>query len=273
MRPKLLLWKANQEDVLHRKFVKKFTAMSQSFVGTSGWTYSSWKGAFYPEDLPSHRYLEFYARAFDTTEVNYSFYHLPRPTTYEKWAAQVPEDFVFAVKASRFITHIKRLIDVEEAWSKFLKNALSLGNHLGPVLFQFPASFHCDLSRLSVFLEMARRLAPEAYPLRLVFEFRHPSWFSDETYRLLKGHNAALCIADSPDYPRQDLVTADFVYLRFHGRTRLFASSYTEAELAEEARKIEGYLREGLDVFAYFNNDAEGYAVENARMLRRLVEG
>ena len=246
--------------------------MARVLIGTSGWTYSSWKAAFYPETLPSRQYLEFYAREFSTTEVNYSFYHLPRPATYEKWAAQVPEGFMFAVKASRFITHIKRLVDVEEAWGTFLQNALSLGDHLGPVLFQFPASFRCDHTRLEAFLEMAQP-RPKAYPVQLVFEFRHVSWFTEETYRLLKQSNAALCIADSPRYPRRDVVTADFAYLRFHGRTQLFASSYTDAELAGEARQIKGYMHDGLDVFAYFNNDAEGYAVKNARTLKRLVEG
>lgn len=247
--------------------------MARVLIGTSGWTYSSWKGTFYPEDLPTRHYLEFYAREFSTTEVNYSFYHLPRPATYEKWAAQVSEGFVFAVKASRFITHIKRLVDVEEAWCTFLQNALSLGPHLGPVLFQFPPSLRCDQTKLAAFLKVAQLPVPKDHPLRLVFEFRHASWFTDKIYRLLKRHNAALCIADSPRYPRWDGVTADFIYQRFHGRTQLFASKYTEAELAEEAQKIKGYLRDELDVFAYFNNDAEGHAVENTRTLKRLVEG
>jgi len=143
--------------------------MARVLIGTSGWTYASWKGPFYPEDLPSRRYLEFYAREFSTTEVNYSFYHLPCPTTYEKWAGQVPEGFVFAVKASRFITHIKRLLDAEDAWCTFLQNALSLGPHLGPVLFQFPPSFRCDENRLAAFLKGVERPAPKAQSLQLVF--------------------------------------------------------------------------------------------------------
>lgn len=246
--------------------------MARLLIGTSGWTYSSWKGIFYPEDLPSRRYLEFYAREFSTTEVNYSFYHLPRPVTYEKWVVQVPEHFVFALKASRFITHVKRLAEVKEAWTTFVQNALALGPHLGPVLLQFPPSFRSDRRKLAAFLRGAQRPAPKSYPLRLVFEFRHESWFEKEIYALLRQHNAALCIADSPPYPRRDDVTADFVYIRFHGRTDLFASKYTDAELAEEAKRIRRYLRDGLDVYVYFNNDALGHAVANARTLRRLSE-
>lgn len=246
--------------------------MPRILIGTSGWTYPSWKGTFYPEDLPSARFLEFYAQEFPTTEVNYSFYHLPRPSTYQKWVAQVPEEFVFAVKASRLITHVKRLVDVEEPWRVFVKNARALGLHLGPILFQFPPSLRCDRSRLEGFLNIARQAVSKFPPLRLVFEFRHESWFVDDIYRLLSRCDAALCIADSPRYPRRDVLTAGFAYLRFHGRTKLFASCYTKNELADEAKTIDRYLRNGLDVYAYFNNDAEGHAVANARTLRALVE-
>ena len=245
--------------------------MAQVLIGTSGWTYPNWKGIFYPEDLPSARFLEFYAKKFPTTEVNYSYYHLPRPATYEKWAAQVPEGFIFAVKASRLITHTKRLTGVEEPWRVFLQNAHSLGPRLGPILFQFPASFRCDHARLAEFLKMARAVAPDADRLPLVFEFRHESWFSDEIYQLLSRHNAALCIADSTQYPRREVTTADFVYFRFHGRTKLFTSNYTRAELADEAKKMRRLLQEGQDVYVYFNNDAEGYAVTNARTLTALM--
>lgn len=245
--------------------------MARALIGTSGWTYGSWRGVFYPEDLTSRRYLEFYAREFLTTEVNYSFYHLPKPETYGKWAEQVPEPFIFAVKASRLITHTKRLAGVEEVWEKFVESAQSLKNRLGPLLLQFPPSFRLELTRLEAFLEMAKGGSAQA-ALRLVFEFRHQSWFRKEVYRLLERHGAALCIADSPRYPREDVVTADFVYFRYHGRSQLFASKYSKAELAQEARKITQYLRDGVEVFAYFNNDARGYAVENARTLKTLLK-
>jgi uncharacterized protein YecE (DUF72 family) len=247
--------------------------VARLLIGTSGWTYSSWKGVFYPKELPSRGYLEFYSRKFDSTEVNYSFYHLPRPSTYQKWAEQVPEQFVFALKASRFITHVKRLVDVEEAWTTFVHNALALGSHLGPVLLQFSPSFRGDRKKLADFMKFAQRPAPKSHPLRLVFEFRHDSWFTEAILSLLRRHNGALCIADSPRYPRCDEVTADFVYMRFHGRTELFASKYTDAELAKEAKRIRRYLRDGLDVYVYFNNDALGHAVANARTIGRLVRG
>jgi uncharacterized protein YecE (DUF72 family) len=243
------------------------------FIGTSGWTYSGWRGSFYPEDLPSREFLAFYAREFDSTEVNYSFYHLPRPSTYEKWASLVADSFVFALKASRFITHVKRLRDTREAWTTFVRNALALGSHLGPILLQCPPSFRCDRRRLAAFLSLAQDSVAGSPRLRLAFEFRHDSWFTEEIYKLLRRHDAALCIADSPKYPRRDVLTGSFVYLRFHGRTELFASNYTDEELAEEAGPIRRYLHDGLDVYAYFNNDAEGHAVGNARMLRRLVAG
>jgi uncharacterized protein YecE (DUF72 family) len=245
--------------------------MARLLIGTSGWTYSSWKSVFYPSDLPSRHYLEFYAREFHSTEVNYSFYHLPRPSTYEKWAAQASGDFIFALKASRFITHVKRLVDVQEAWATFVQNARALGSHLGPILLQFPPSFRCDRKRLAAFLRTVQRPAPESRRLRLAFEFRHDSWFTEEIFTLLRKHHAALCIADSPRYPRRDEVTADFVYVRFHGNTDLFAPKYTDAELTEEAKQIRRYLRNGRDVYAYFNNDTLGHAVANARTLIHLV--
>ncbi|RMH02889.1 MAG: DUF72 domain-containing protein [Nitrospirae bacterium] len=243
--------------------------MAELWLGTSGWTYASWRGRFYPETLPSRDYLTFYAREFPTTEINYSFYHLPKPQTFVKWSQQVPPAFLFAVKASRFITHIKQLREVEEPWQTFVHNAAALGSHLGPILLQFPPSLKCDIPRLQAFLEMAGKAHPQ--PLRLACEFRHESWFAENVYRILERHNVALCIADSPKYPRRDLLTADFAYIRFHGRTALFASRYTKEELRREAQAIRRYLKDGHDVFVYFNNDAMGYAVENARMLRALL--
>jgi len=244
--------------------------VARILVGTSGWTYASWRNTFYPDDLPSSRYLEFYAQKFPTTEVNYSFYHLPRPQTYAKWAGQVPDTFRFAVKASRLITHTRRLAEVEEAWKTFVDNAQALGPRLGPILLQLPASFQRDPKRLETFLKMAAVEAPEH--IRLVFEFRHESWFTNEVHRILERYGAALCIADSPSYPREDVFTAGFAYFRFHGRTQLFASSYSKAELAKEARAMNRCVKDGMDVYAYFNNTAGLAAVKNARTLTRLLE-
>jgi uncharacterized protein YecE (DUF72 family) len=241
-------------------------------IGTSGWTYPSWKGPFYPEDCPRQRFLEYYAREFPTTEVNTSFYHVPRVATYEQWVRQVPPDFVFALKVSRVITHHKRLVEVEEPWQAFIDRARILGRHLGPLLLQFPPSFQCDRPRLARFLAAAKQAGSDP-PLRLVFEFRHESWFTEDIYALLKRHGAALCVADSPRYPRHDVQTANFVYVRFHGRTRMFASSYTAAELAKEARLLKRAAQDGHDLFVYFNNDACGHAVANARTLQGFTEG
>jgi uncharacterized protein YecE (DUF72 family) len=246
--------------------------VARCWIGTSGWNYPDWRGVFYPAALSTRHYLEFYAREFPTAEINYSFYHLPKPATYANWAAQVPSGFLFAVKASRLITHTKRLSGVSDAWQIFVSHAQALGAHLGPFLLQFPSTFRRDQERLAAFLEQAApSRGPDGRPLRLVFEFRHESWFVEATYRLLEQHGATLCLADSPAYPRRDVRTADFVYLRFHGRPRLYVSSYSEAELASQAQQITRYLAEGLDVFVYFNNTVKGHAIENARMLRRLV--
>lgn len=241
------------------------------FIGTSGWNYDDWKGLFYPSDLKSKEYLAFYAHHFQTTEINYSFYHLPRPTTYQNWAAQVPESFVFAVKASRTITHIRRLSDVEESWRQFLENAVVLEKRLGPVLLQFPPSFRLNAQLLDRFLAESNKLK-ESEGIQLALEFRHPGWFDDATYRLLKKCGAALVIAHSQRYPQAPFVaTAPFVYLRFHGPGQLFASSYSAAELQEWAGRIRSWMAEGLTVYAYFNNDFHGYAIDNTRALARLV--
>lgn len=245
--------------------------MTKLLIGTSGWTYASWKGPFYPKDLPSRDFLSFYAAEFPTTEVNYSFYHLPKPSTYERWRTLAPDGFVFAVKASRFITHIKRLNDVADAWRTFLQNASVLGSHLGPILFQFPPSFRVDQDRLRAFLSIVQKTARKSHPLRLVCEFRHDSWFTDTIYRLLQRHGVALCIADGSKYARRDVITTDFTYIRYHGRNKMFASDYTDKELSEEAARIRRYRREKLDVYVYFNNDASGYAIKNARSLSALT--
>lgn len=236
-------------------------------VGTSGWNYRDWPGIFYPESLKSRDYLSYYASHFDTVELNYSFYHLPRPETYRSWAAQTPAEFEFAVKASRAITHIRRLKNVKDAWLKFLGNAGELGPKLGPVLLQLPPSFRADLVLLREFLDLTPPSAP-----RLAFEFRHASWFTDAAAGLLREREAALVIAQSSRYPQAPLDAATgFVYLRFHGPERLFGSSYSEAQLRTWAARVRGWLSTGRDVYAYFNNDFQGYALDNARTLGAMV--
>jgi uncharacterized protein YecE (DUF72 family) len=244
---------------------------SQLRIGTSGWNYPDWRETFYPSGLSSKKYLEFYAEHFDTTEVNYSFYHLPRPTTYQNWASQTPSGFVFAVKASRYITHIKRLAGVSEEWLTFLSNASALGEKLGPVLLQFPPSFKSDKDSLSGFLAATRERA-ESRSVKLALEFRHASWFDPDICELLRDFQTALVIAHSERYPQAPYVpSAPFVYLRFHGPGQLFASCYSEEELKQWARKIKRWLSDGRAVYAYFNNDFHGHALANARVLAALV--
>lgn len=242
--------------------------MARIRVGLSGWSYANWRGAFYPPDLPSQRYLEFYAQEFLTTEINSSFYHLVRPQTYQKWAQLVPQDFVFSVKANRLFTHVQRLQDVEEPWQRFAQAVRVLGSHLGPILLQFPQSFKRDEHRLADFLQMT---AVSTADLRLVCEFRHASWFTEEIYRLLQRYGVALCRADSSQYPRYDVLTTDFTYCRLHGRTELFASNYSVAELEYEAQQLQRHPKAGVDVYVYFNNTMCGHALSNARTILGLL--
>ena len=237
-------------------------------IGTSGWAYGDWRGRFYPGELKAAEYLAWYARRFDTTEINYSFYHLPQPKTFEKWRTQTPEGFVFAVKVSKIITHTRRLDGVSEPWRTFLDNASHLGARLGPLLLQFPPSFRCDRQRLEAFLEESRELTGT----RLAFEFRHASWFVPEVGDMLARYGAARVIGQSSRYPcAPPEPTATFVYLRFHGPRELFASRYSEEELQVWAERIRSWLKEGRTVYAYFNNEYSGYAIENAGMLANLA--
>ncbi|MEW6325569.1 MAG: DUF72 domain-containing protein, partial [Nitrospirota bacterium] len=194
--------------------------------------------------------------------------HLPTPQTYQKWAAAAPAGFRFAVKGSRYITHILRLQGADEAWAAFWRNARPLGERLGPVLFQLPPGFRADPERLARFLAVVRKRSPG---VRAAFEFRHPSWFDEPIYRLLRDDGAALCIAHSTRYPCVEEVTADWLYYRFHGPEHLFGSRYTERELRHWAGRLRTQLAAGQAVYAYFNNDVKGYAVENARRLRELL--
>ncbi len=241
------------------------------FIGTSGWNYYDWKGRFYPESVRPRDYLSHYAKTFPTTEVNYSFYHLPKPSTYQSWAAQVPDDFVFALKASRTITHIRRLKEVADEWRVFRNNASALGRKLGPILLQFPPSFKKNAQVLEDFL-LAGRGFTEFSAHHLAFEFRHASWFDREVCELLENHRSALVVAHSQRYPQAPYVpTASFVYLRFHAPGALFASRYTEDQLSDWAAHVRTWRDSGKSVFVYFNNDFQGYAIGNARTLASLI--
>ena len=235
-------------------------------IGCSGWNYAHWRnGVFYPPRCAARNWLEFYARHFDTVEVNSTFYRLPREAAVARWLEQTPPGFVFAVKVSRYVTHIKRLLDVGEHLPLLYERIRPLlgSTKMGPLLWQLPPTFAIDLDRLAAVLEHTH----DGH--RHAFEFRHPSWFREETYTLLREHGVALVVADRPEvnhFQAREL-TADFTFVRFHSGTRGRNGNYSHSELDEWAERLRGWAEE-VDVFAFFNNDWEGFAVENARYLQ-----
>jgi uncharacterized protein YecE (DUF72 family) len=236
-------------------------------IGCSGWNYDHWRhGVFYPERLPARRWLEHYAQHFDTVEVNATFYRLPRETAVANWVAESPPGFVFAVKMSRYVTHIKRLRELPASLDLFYGRIAPLvrSPKFGPVLWQLPGTFRRDDERLDETLAQLPRG-------RHCFEFRHPSWFVDEVYDLLRRHGVALVIGDTPERPFQAYErTAEWTFVRFHHGHRGRGGNYSERELDEWAERIDAWRRRG-DVYAYFNNDWEGYAPRNAKRLQRLL--
>ncbi|GBD12890.1 hypothetical protein HRbin24_00910 [bacterium HR24] len=238
------------------------------YIGTSGWHYRHWQGIFYPSDLPPSRWLTYYARFFPTVELNNSFYRQPRPSAWDLWRRTAPEGFSFAVKANRFLTHIKRLRDVEEPLRRFLEGARRLGPRLGPVLYQLPPTFHRTPENEE---RLARFLASLPGELLHAVEFRHRSWLGDEGRRLLEEYGAALCCFDAPRMRTPFVATAPFAYVRFHGSDALYASNYSDEALAEWAQALARLGQDLRAVYVYFNNDACGYAVANARTLMRLL--
>jgi len=238
--------------------------MAMLRVGTSGWHYPHWKGVLYPVGLKTDAWLSFYAESFDTVEVNNSFYRLPSRETFSSWARSVPGDFIFAVKASRYITHRKKLKDPEEPLQRLMESAAGLGSKLGPILFQLPPRWNSNPERLRQFV---KALPPGR---RYAFEFRDPSWFNEEVYGILREGNCAFCVASSRNLPSVRQVTADFSFMRFHGG-KLPGGKYSRDELKEAADFTSGLLSGGKDAYAYFNNDAHGYAVQNARDFRELL--
>jgi uncharacterized protein YecE (DUF72 family) len=232
-------------------------------IGCSGWNYAHWRERVYPRGLPARRWLEHYATLFDTVEVNTTFYRLPTRSAVAGWVEQTPKSFLFTVKASRYLTHIKRLTDMESGVARFYERIEPLveSGRLGPVLWQLPANFRRNDERLALALEHL----PQG---RHCFEFRHESWFDDEVYALLRKRAVALVIGDNPKRPFQTHeLTADWTFIRFHYGHRGRNGNYSERELEEWKRRIAAW-RARVDVYAYFNNDWEGYAVRNALWLR-----
>lgn len=240
--------------------------MSRFYCGACGWNYLHWKGPFYPEGLPQSKWLEHYAGQFDTVEINNSFYRLPEKATFEKWRDRTPDGFVFAVKASRYVTHLKRLTEPEEPLTRLLTHSEGLGDKRGPILYQLPPSLAMDLERLEYFL----KLLPK--DLRHVFEFRNDSWHNERLWSLLAEYGVAYCIMDSPGVPLHLVTTGGFSYVRMHSGGEKTHGNYTASRLRTWARRCEDLLTRG-DVYVYFNNDNNCCAVRNALDLRRAVSG
>ena len=262
-------------------------------VGISGYVYPGWRDKFYPAELPARRWLDYASRTFNSIELNGTFYSLKSPSVYEKWAGEAPDDFLFAIKGSRFVTHNLKLRNAEGALANFFASGvLALGAKTGPFLWQLPATYGYTRERVSDFLRLLPRSSSDAarlakkhdgrvrdpltraritIPYRHAFEVRHPSWFCDEFYELLSDAGCALVLADTAGrFPYAEVITTDFVYVRLHGSRQLYVSGYTDAELDVWARKVRRWRRRG-DVYVYFDNDAKVHAPFDAMRLARKL--
>jgi uncharacterized protein YecE (DUF72 family) len=235
------------------------------YIGTSGWHYEHWKSRFYPEGLPKTEWLRFYSVTFNTVEINSSFYRLPSQAAFASWHGNSPAGFIFALKMSRYVSHVKRLKETEEAIDRFMDRAKGLKDKLGPILYQLPPNMHCNNGVLEHFLSTL----PRGY--KHVFEFRHQSWFGDRVWETLHKYNAAFCIFDMPHLECPLVATADFAYIRFHGSKELYSSDYSDEELACWAERIKGLAGNLKEVYIYFNNDTNAFAVKNAVTLGKYL--
>lgn len=234
-------------------------------VGTSGWSYAHWKGPFYPGHLAGEHLLEFYAGHFCTTEINSSFYRLPAQATLKRWREMTPENFLFTAKASRYITHMKKLGDSRRSVSEFLRRIGFLGDKLGPILFQLPPRWHFDRERLAAFLDAL------SADFRYAFEFRDRRWLNEQAFELLSRHGAALCIYELDGFLSPKEITSDVVYVRLHGPDGAYRGSYDERCLAGWAGDLGRWAARGCAVYCYFDNDEHGYAVRNALRLQAML--
>jgi uncharacterized protein YecE (DUF72 family) len=270
----------------------------RAYVGISGYDYKGWRGRFYPEKLPARQWLQYASRTFNSIELNGTFYSLKSPDVFRRWVDETPdEDFLFAVKGGRFITHNLKLRNVETALGNFFASGvLALGHKTGPFLWQLPGTYRYDGERLEAFIRQLPRdsrageavarqhdarlrrgalvTAAAAVRYRHAFEVRHPTYFTGAFYELLRAHDCGFVIADSAGrYPYAEELTSDFVYVRLHGSQELYVSGYTDAELDEWARRISGWRAQGHDVYVYFDNDAKVHAPFDARRLHERVQG
>lgn len=239
--------------------------MKKIHIGTSGWHYKHWIGTFYPAHTKQSAQLSLFQQYFDTVEINNSFYRLPTKETFDNWKRAVPDDFLMVVKASRFITHMKKLKGGRELTATFFDHVGHLGEKLGPILFQLPPSWQLNEERLKAFLSQL----PSTF--RYVFEFRNTAWYTEAVYALLRYYNAAFCIYELDHHLSPQVVTANFVYIRLHGPEGKYQGNYTDAVLQTWADRCKGWLAEGKEVFVYFDNDQNGYAAFNALRLKALL--
>lgn len=244
---------------------KRTTRAANLFIGTSGWTYADWRSRFFPKDIPKKSWLAWYGTQFNTTEINGSFYRTPSPEAVNAWASSTPQNFRFAWKASKFITHWKRLGPSSKNSIELLESRLALlGEKCGPVLFQLPARFEADRERLEQFI---RWLPPQH---RYTFEFRHGSWYKQSIFDLLADNDVALCISDHHDAPSPWIATADHVYIRGHGPSGQYKGHYSVSTLERWTREINKWQRQGRTVFVYFDNDQKSAAPLDARKLLEI---
>jgi uncharacterized protein YecE (DUF72 family) len=240
--------------------------MAHILIGTSGWHYDSWRGPFYPPGLTIKQQLQYYASQLDSAELNGVFYRTPTPEAVRCWREQTGHDFVFTWKASKFITHWKRLSDRSVNSLQLLESRLGLlGDKAGPILFQLPPNFAVDTDRLASFIKLLSRKR------RYSFEFRHPSWYCAPVLRLLRDENISLCLSDHHDAPAPWRRTADFVYVRGHGPGGRYAGHYRPATLRAWAARIKSWKKQGCDVFVYFDNDQKSAAPLDAMKLKQLI--
>jgi uncharacterized protein YecE (DUF72 family) len=233
-------------------------------VGCSGWNYKAWRGRFYPQELPASKWLDYYATVFDTVEVNNTFYRLPHISTFAAWREQAPPEFLMAIKASRFLTHLKKLKDPEEPIVRLFEEAAGLKQVLGPILYQLPGDFPINLERFERFLAALPRRRQH------VVEFRHTSWYVGDVYDLMTRRGVALCLHDKAGSEIDEPSVGPFMYVRFHGTSGHYTGSYSDQTLSAWADRLVARWRAGQDVYAYFNNDPDAVATINARTLQRM---
>jgi uncharacterized protein YecE (DUF72 family) len=237
------------------------------YVGTSGFNYKHWKGRFYPEELPQKVWLEYYVKSFNSVEINASFYGHFQKKTYENWSKRTPENFAFTLKGPRFITHVKRLKEPKESIDYFFDSAIGLGNKLSLVLWQFPPGFHNkpeNYEKLETFLSMLQK------SINQTVEFRHESWFEDSVFKLLNKYGTGFVMNDSSRWAQAENVTGKVAYVRFHGPEALYGSEYSDEQLSAWVEKIKIFAKD-REVYCYFNNDGNAYAIKNAKTLKEML--